>query len=367
MRPPRTAIWPSLPLDVYLRKASDLRAFPLDRTDCRLYGRARHALWHGCKAMGLGPGDVVLAPAYHHGSEIEALLRAGLDVRYFDVTSELEPNPSELDRLLGKAVRVLYLIHYLGFPQDAGRWRNWCNDRGLLLFEDAAQAWLATRDGIPVGSHGDLAIFCLYKTLGVPDGAAVTCRPQPHAPTSRQKLRSLDVVKRHGAWLAQQGALAATVLSELSALTRRIGRREPRSANEEFELGDPNEPPSFAAAWLLPRAYDVSVADRRRANYRYLLERLSALVPAPLSYLPDGASPFAFPIETDDPDQVVERLRMRGVNAMLLWKHAHPSLPVADFPTARRLRETVIAIPVHQELTSAHMGRIADAVEDVLR
>jgi dTDP-4-amino-4,6-dideoxygalactose transaminase len=332
-----------------------------------MYGRARHALWNGCKAVGLEPGDVVLAPAYHHGSEIEALRRAGLDVRYFDLTPALEPNPSELDRLLGPSVRVLYLIHYLGFPLEAAHWRDWCNDRGLLLFEDAAQAWLATRDGVPVGSYGDLAIFCLYKTLGIPDGAAVTCHPPSHRPTSRRRLRGFGVVRRHGAWLAQQDALAATVLTELADLARRIARREPRSTNEEFELGNPNEPPSVATAWLLPKAYDVSIADRRRANYRQLLERLCAVVPEPFSSLPDGASPFAFPIETDHPDQVLEDLRKRGVNALLLWKHPHPSLPVADFPTAQRLRKTLVALPVHQELTSAHLDRIADAVQDVLR
>jgi perosamine synthetase len=366
VRPPRTAIWPSLPPNVYVRKASDRPAFPLDRADCRLYARARQGLWSGCRAMGLGPGDVVLAPAYHHGSEIEALLRAGVEVRYFDVTAGLEPDPAELDRLLGPEVRVLFLIHYLGFPQDAGRWRDWCDDRGLWLFEDAAQAWLATRHGIPVGSHADLAIFCMYKTIGVPDGAALICR-QPASPlTSRRRLGSLGLARRHGAWLAQRDALAATVLTELSELSKRVARRPSRSANDEFELGDPNEPSSFAAERILPKAYHQSIPDRRRANYRYLLKRLSACVPAPFASLPDGASPFAFPIEADEPGRLVKDLQARGVNALLLWKHPHPSLAVANYPTARRLRETVIALPVHQELTSANLRQIADAIQETL-
>ena len=72
-------------------------------------------------------------------------------------------------------------------------------------------------------------------------------------------------------------------------------------------------------------------------------------------------------IEAEQPDTVVDTLQTRGVNALLLWKHPHPSLPVADFPAARHLRETVIALPVHQELTSANLDQIADAVEDALR
>jgi len=316
--------------------------------------------------MGLGPGDAVLAPAYHHGSEIEALFRVGVKVRYFDVTAGLEPVPAELDRLLGPEVRVLLLIHYLGFPQDAGRWRDWCDDRGLWLVEDAAQAWLATRDDIPVGSHGDLAIFCMYKTIGVPDGAALICRRPVSPPTSRRKLGLLGLVRRHGAWLAQRDALAATVLTELSEPSKRIAGRRSRSAKDEFELGDPNQPRSLAAERILPKVYHESIADRRRANYRYLLKRLSACVPAPFASLPDGASPFAFPIEADEPGRLVKDLQLRGVNAVLLWKHPHPSLAVANYPIARRLRETLIALPVHQELTSANLCQIADAVQEAL-
>ena len=48
-----------------------------------------------------------------------------------------------------------------------------------MLIEDAAQAWLATRDGTPVGSHGDLAFFCLYKSVGLPEGAALVMRSPP--------------------------------------------------------------------------------------------------------------------------------------------------------------------------------------------
>ncbi len=68
-------------------------------------------------------------------------------------------------------------FHVLGFPRDAATWRRWCDDRGLLLIEDADQAWLATVDGQPVGSLGDLSIFCPYKTLPLPYLSAAVSRP----------------------------------------------------------------------------------------------------------------------------------------------------------------------------------------------
>jgi dTDP-4-amino-4,6-dideoxygalactose transaminase len=233
------------------------------------------------------------------------------------------------------------------------------------LFEDAAQAWLASRDGVPVGTLGDLAIYCLYKTIGVPDGAALLCHPRALDHTARRRLGSLALIKRHGAWLAQKDALAATVLSELDRATG-VGRREVRSMHDEFELGDPHQPPSFFTARLFPKAFDTSISDRRRSNYRFLLERLGHRVPVPFAPLPDGACPFAFPIEADEPGRAVSDLEARGVMALQLWKHPHPALAVADFPRSARLRETVIALPVHQELSPANLRQIADAARDIL-
>ena len=168
--------WPPLPPGAWLRRPAARLPYPLEEESCALYSRARHALFLGLRALGLEAGDEVLMPAYHHGSEVEAAIRAGLSCAFYEGNERLEPDPEELGRLVGPRTRVLHLTHFLGFPQDAGRWRAWCDERGLLLVEDAAQAWLAQDASGPVGRAGDLVVFCLYKTLGVPDGAALVLR-----------------------------------------------------------------------------------------------------------------------------------------------------------------------------------------------
>src|SRR6266545_1440836 len=63
----------------------------------------------------------------------------------------------------------------------------------------------------------------------------------------------------------------------------------------------------------------------------------------------------------------LEGQRLQGrVNALWLWKHPHPSLAVDKHPTARSLRKSVIALPVHQELTSASLRQIAGGVQAAL-
>ena len=44
---------------------------------------------------------------------------------------------------------------------------------GLPLIEDCALSLLSADGDTPLGTTGDVAIFCLYKTLPVPNGGAM--------------------------------------------------------------------------------------------------------------------------------------------------------------------------------------------------
>lgn len=356
----RLSVWPPLPPDVYLRRPFRSLPYPLDEPTCRVVAWARHGVWHGARALGLHAGDGVLVPAWHHGSEVEALLGAGLDCRFYESTPSLEPDPEELDGLLDSNVRALYLTHFLGFPRDFRRWREWCDARGLLLIEDAAQAWLATRDGRPVGSLGDLAVFCLYKTFGLPEGAAlVQASPRPAVGLDRRPGLG-PLARQHGMWCAGRSSAVYAATAPL-----RRSRSKPYAPELDFALRDPDSAPWSTTSFLLRRISDPAAAERRRENYRLLLSHLSELVPAPFGDLPDGASPFAFPIQVDGKGRILAGLRERGINALDLWSVPHPSLARELFPGAADRRATTVGLPVHQELRRSDLERIAIAVRDI--
>src|SRR5262249_55354267 len=265
---PATLVTAFAPLSpsIWVTRSSH-RPAPLDDPRCHLFSRGRHGLWQGVRALGLEPGDEVLVPAYHHGSEIEALVRAGLVCRFYGARDSLAPDRSELDALLGPRTRALHLIHYLGFPQDAPAWRCWCDERGLLLIEDAAQACLATIGGEPVGTRADLMLTCLYKTFGLPDGAAVGCRvPLPgvsgHGPAGFSAL-----LRQHALWLATRSATAGRALARSGVAGRRRGE-------DDVTLGDPSAAPSMATRWAVARLSSDGVAEARRRNFARLAERL---------------------------------------------------------------------------------------------
>lgn len=356
--PPMLSAWPPLPPGVWLRPPARLLPFPLEEPGYRTYAFARHALWHGVQALGLRRGDEVLMPAYNHGSEVEALLRAGLQPAFYEGGSDLSPDERELESCIGARTRALYVIHYLGFPQDGARWRTFCDERGLLLIEDAAQAWLATSGARPVGSWGHLAVFCLYKTFGVPEGAALVSE-RPPAPLVHDPGRGLwPVGIRHGLWAAQRSG-------PLALLVRRRPRLRRPSADgefDEFELYPTFDSlPWSSTSALVRRLAGDDAAAGRRTNYAIMLAELEERIPEPFGLLPAGASPFVLPIHTNDKRAMLRRLEARGIKALDLWSGTHEAIP-DRFPAAAERRATTVGLPVHQELSVRDLDRIVDAV-----
>jgi dTDP-4-amino-4,6-dideoxygalactose transaminase len=355
----RLSVWPTLPPRVYTHPPSKMLPFPLSEDNCRLFSRARHGLWHGVKSLGLQVGDRILVPAYHHGSEVEALIRAGLECHFYEPRGSLEPDEDELESLLDERTRALYLIHYFGIPQHVDRWRAWSDRRGLLLIEDAAMGFLASWGGRPVGTLGELAIFCLYKSFALPDGGALFMSVAGPHPTSKRGLGFASVAIRHSSWLAQRSTVVARLHARLS------NDREP-APGRDFGLGDPNTPPTLATLRLLPRVTDPAAAERRRHNYHFLAEALEGLVRPLFPAIPEGASPAAFPILTVTGHPIQSRLRRRGILAARFWEAPHPILP-DRFERSRSLRARVLGLPVHQELRLQDLERIAASVRAILR
>jgi dTDP-4-amino-4,6-dideoxygalactose transaminase/CelD/BcsL family acetyltransferase involved in cellulose biosynthesis len=310
----RLDVWPPRHEQPCLHLPAAKLPFPFEEPGCRLFSRGRHALFHGVRALDLGQGDEVLVPAWYHGAEVEALVRAGIVPRFYEVGPQLGPDPAELEAQLGPPVRALLLIHYFGFPQEASAWVAWCQAKGLLLFEDAAQGWLGTIGDRPLGSFGNLVVFCPYKMVGVPDGAALLLDQPPTEAAGAEAAAPLDT-----------------------------------------------ESPDARTGFLLRRLLGGDPRARRRANYRTLLADLAEQVPEPFRQLPEGASPLAFPVETDDKPALLERLHWHGVRALDFGALPSPMLPVERFPRSARLRARIVGLPVHQGLRPSDLERIVTA------
>jgi len=277
----------------------DRLPFPLDRDEVTIVPRIAVAFWRGIRATGLAPGDEVLTPAYHEGSEIEALVRAGLVCNFYEIDEQLAPDPEALSRRIGPATRALMLTHLLGLPQDSRQWRQWCDAHGLLLIENCVWAWLATTATDPVGRLADMAVFGPSEALG--------------------------------------GGLGSVLSTPLAAARSGI------------------------APDRLRRVADPAAAARRRANYAELVERIGDPVPPGLRVLPEGASPHVVPVLTERKPRLLGDLWERQISAMDGWQIPHPSFAGDGTGTSADLRRRLVGLPVHQELGPKDVDRIAAA------
>ncbi|HEY8211853.1 MAG TPA: DegT/DnrJ/EryC1/StrS family aminotransferase [Myxococcaceae bacterium] len=370
-------LWPSQ----LLARPPEERAFPFDRPDLELCYLGRNAVHRAVRRLGL-EGAGVIAPAYHHGVEIAALLHAGARVRFARVDESMRLDPEHVASLVGPRTRAIYVIHYAGFPQPLEPFLELARRHGLALIEDCALS-LFSRDGDrPLGSTGDAAIFCFYKTLPVSHGGALlvrragavdqaglgALRPPPLLPTLSQLGGAL--LANLEAQLGAPGRAARGALKSLSSgLRRRANELAVPVGTQHFDPGVVDLGMSALLA-RLARAADASrIVQRRRENWSFLHQRLAGHQRAVWPRLPEGASPLFYALRVEDKDRVLRALRGRGVKAVDFWRTGHPSAGEAPFPDVERLRAQVVELPCHQDLGPDQLERVAraarEAVEDL--
>jgi dTDP-4-amino-4,6-dideoxygalactose transaminase len=292
-------------------------------------------------------------PAWQHGSEVEAVVRAGCIPILYDVDrTTVEADSSALEQLVGPRTKALYVIHYLGWPQRSGALRGWCEAHGLTLIEDCAQALFATHDGQPVGSFGSLSIFCLYKTVGIPDGAVLHCTAPVNVERRSRHRGTRQVLQANAEWLLQRWNPLSVIRRKDIAETYGV---------HNFDLGDPATPPASASEGLAYRLLDPSIAERRRANQLRLSLSLGGITLPAFTSPRAGACPLVHPVMAGDKLAFLRALATRGVIGLDLWTHPHPAIESARYPGATWLRRHVVGLPVHQELPVGATDHIAHA------
>jgi len=114
---------------------------------------------------------------------------------------------------------------------------------------------------------------------------------------------------------------------------------------------------------LLNRIDFEDVRRHRIDNYHRLASQLAGYV-TPLHHeLPEGACPLLFPILVEEKPETADMLRSCGIDVLEFWNHgadAHEETHAASHATY--LRQHVLGLPIHQDLTPRHIDSIAEQV-----
>ncbi|HVO30862.1 MAG TPA: DegT/DnrJ/EryC1/StrS family aminotransferase [bacterium] len=353
--------WPGL----HLRNAAGARTrapFPLADADGGIYFyRARGALYYLFQR--LAPGGVVLVPDYHHGNEVAAIRAAGAKVRFYPVDRQMRPDLEALRRLAADGASALLVIQYLGWPAPMREILPIAKSHGLTLVEDCALSLLSCDGEIPLGSMGDYSVFCLYKTLPVPNGgllhgnagAPVLPHCGPLSVTARVAELSIESLRGRREWLG----------ASLAGLKRLAGRSFTAVGVSRAPIGDSGFNVEQAKLGMSPMCHRLlarfdfaEIVRKRRANFEHLRDALEGSVTALFHELPPGVCPLFFPIFVADKGGAARRLHERGIGAVEFWNEGDPEA-YREGSDAAFLRHHVLELPVHQDVSPEQIDFIA--------
>ena len=310
------------------------------------------ALHLTCAALGLGPGDEVIVPAFTFLATANAPRYCGATPVLCDVVSAAAPNldPADVERRITASTRAVIAVHMCGYPADIAALRALCDERGLALIEDAAQAFGALdRRAGTLGRAGCLSFFS-KKQLAVGEGGMVLTADAELAARVRL-LRSHAMTS--GTWDRHRGHEDSYDVVDVGF---------------NFRLDEPRAALGLAR---LPRVGEE--IERRRATVRAYRERLGEL-----AMWDDGdvtaGSPFAFTVLFDSAatrarvrdslaEQRIQTTRYPAVHHLTEFARyaARGSLPHAEAAAERHL-----ALPLSAHTPLAHVERVAAAVRAAL-
>ena len=350
-------------------KAAPSRTFPFDQPALTYYYLARNGIYALAEHWGLRDEEI-LFPAYFHGVEVGTLLAAGVKLRFYPVHSRMNVDVDEIAASITPATKAIYLIHYLGFPGPIAELTKLCRERGLLLIEDCALALLSRVGERPLGTFGDASIFCLYKTLPIPNGGALLVKTPgqtPLGPLLAPPLLSTAAYTATAVWRHlkfQQGGAGHQLLQRArDAVRSRSGTLGlVPVGGEQFDESKVRLSMSRVCHWTLASQDYAGIVRGRRTNYTRLMEGMSEFSKPVFEDLPDGVCPLFYPVRTNNKEEVLKRLFEGGVEGVNFWSTVPNMIPRGRFAEVDLLRETIVELPCHQDLSPTVMDRIVEQI-----
>ncbi len=315
-----------------------------DVSNCVGVSSGTSALMLMLKAHGIGPGDEVIVPGHTFIASALAVAHVGATPVLCDVdegTGLIDPDAARA--AVGPNTAAVLAVHLYGQSCDMAAINEFAEPKGLLVFEDAAQAHGARFRGERVGSLGSAAAFSFYPT---------------------KNLGALG-----------DGGAVCTDDEDIAARVRRLRNLGQKAKGEHVELGYNERLDGLQAALLrIKLEYLDEWNDARRSH----AARYRGLLPAEARLLEERAdSPcihHLFPARFEDRDAVGAALREQGIDSAVHYApaiHGHQAwneYPIhhGELPVSEAWADQELSLPMHPDLRPDEIERVAAAVADAV-
>jgi len=129
------------------------------------------ALDVGIEALGIGPGDEVILPAFTIISCIGQIIRSGAT----PVLVDSDPltwnmNLKQVEEKITEHTKAIMVVHIFGLPVDVEPLLEIAKNKNIKIIEDAAEMHGQTYYDKPCGSFGDISTFSFYSNKLITTG-----------------------------------------------------------------------------------------------------------------------------------------------------------------------------------------------------
>ena len=293
----------------------------------------------GLLAAGVGPGDEVIVPSFTFAATANAVALTGATPVFADIEPEtFTLDPVAVEAAVTERTRGILPVHLYGHPARMTELGEIARNRGLALYEDAAQAHGAALNGRPVGTFGAMTMFSLYPTKNMTSGEGGMV-----VTADEETARRVRLLRNQGMERQYENELIG-FNARMTDIHAAIGRVQLTKVD----------------AWT----------ETRRSNAAFLDAHLSGVVVPPVA---DGARhvyhQYTIRVE-DDRDGLVKALKEEyAIGSGVYYpipNHRLPSLeryaPGLDLPETERAAREAVSLPVHPSLSAADLDRIVTAV-----
>ena len=306
---------------------------------CITCANGTDALQIALMAIGVGPGDEVITPAFSYIATAEATALLGATPIYVDVDPvTFNINPALIEEKITPRTRAIIPVSLYGQPADFEAINKIARKHNLIVIEDGAQSFGAEQLGQKSCNLSDIGCTSFFPTkpLGCyGDGGAIFTSDENLANSLRQIARHGQEKRYFHARVGINSRLdtlqAAILLPKLDILNTEIAARDTLAKKYSAELGLDNR-------WTCPEILD----ENRSAWAQYTLK-------------------------VSDRDDFRQKLDRAGIPTAV-----HYPLPLNKQPAVQdlnavlhygdKMSDEVVSLPMHAYMTEATFEQITNAI-----
>ena len=323
---------------------------------CLTCANGTDALTLALKAWGIGPGDAVFVPDFTFFSSAEVVSLEGATPIFVDVSEKtFNIDSDDLEAAIKETIdggtlrpRVIVAVDLFGLPANYPQIRQIADKYGLLILEDGAQGFGGTIYGERACSFGDISTTSFFPAKPVGcygDGGAV--------------------FTDNDDWAA------------LMASYRVHGKGEFKYDNVRIGMNSRLDTVQAAVLQVKLKAfrdYELKDVNKAAAMYTSLLSEAVATPVIPEGF---GSSWAQYTIRLNDKEQrdaLQAFLKGKGIPSMVYYpKPMHLQTAFTGnegnrpCPTATRLSERVLSLPIHPYITEEEIAEVVEYVLEFLK